>query len=131
LRFRRGSPGQCRDGSAPVAGLVQAANGDFYGTTGGGTFGYGTIFRVTPNGMLTTLYSFGSQSGDGAGTNVLINALIQATDGNFYGTTTPLGFESCAATQCGTVFKITPTGAWHGITVPLRGAAAREIIQTR
>src|ERR1700722_15872280 len=47
------------NGSQPIAGLVQAANGDFYGvTTTGGTFNLGTVFKFTPKGGLTTLYSF-------------------------------------------------------------------------
>ena len=47
--------------------LVQAINGDFYGTTyEGGAYSYGTVFQITPGGTLTTLYSFGSQSGDGS-----------------------------------------------------------------
>jgi len=100
----------CTDGSAPVGGLIQAANGDFYGVTdyGGNETGNGTVFKITPAGALTTLYSFCSQGGslcsDGAGAN----ALIQATNGDFYGTTIFGGNE----TQTGIVFKITPSGAF-------------------
>ncbi len=57
------------DGANPNAALIQATNGDLYGTTsGGGANGNGTVFQVTPSGKLTTLYSFCSQSGctDGA-----------------------------------------------------------------
>src|SRR5580704_15441417 len=51
-------------GTGPVAGLVQATNGDLYGTTvNGGANIYGTVFKITPSGTLTTLYSFCSQSG--------------------------------------------------------------------
>src|ERR1022692_4306359 len=54
----------CTDGTGPQAGLVQAANGDLYGTTiGGGANDDGTIFKITPGGTLTTLYNFCSQSG--------------------------------------------------------------------
>jgi len=77
----------CTDGSSPYAGLVQATNGDFYGTTdGGGSYGYGTVFKITPSGTLTTLYSFCSQSGctDGSGPYA---GLVQDTNGTFYGTT--------------------------------------------
>ncbi len=81
------SQGGCADGEHPAAGLVQASNGDFYGTTfQGGTNGYGTIFEVTPSGTLTTLYSFCSQTGcpeDSAHNR----ALVQASNGQFYGTT--------------------------------------------
>ena len=47
---------------------------------------YGTVFKITPSGTLTTLYSFCSKSGcaDGAYPHA---GLVQATDGNFYGTT--------------------------------------------
>ena len=91
------------DGAYVVAGLVQATNGDLYGTTGsGGTNGSGTVFKITPNGTLTTLYSFCSQSNctDGAGPN----QLIQATNGDFYGTA-----SSGGANGSGTIFKITPS----------------------
>ena len=98
------------DGSFPSAGLVQATDGNFYGTTGGGGVNdEGTVFRITPSGTLTMLYSFCSQSGctDGAGPS----GLVQATDGNFYGTTDGGGANnSCGGSGCGTVFKITPTG---------------------
>jgi uncharacterized repeat protein (TIGR03803 family) len=95
------------DGANPYAGLVQATNGNFYGTTyAGGHSGYaGTVFKITPRGMLTTLYSFCAQGGnctDGAGP---IAGLVQATDGNYYGTT-----EGGGANNDGTVFKITPSG---------------------
>jgi uncharacterized repeat protein (TIGR03803 family) len=102
----------CTDGEYPVAGLVQATNGDLYGTTefGGANAcppfnGCGTVFKITPSGTLTTLYSFCSQSGctDGANPSA---GLVQATNGDFYGTT-GLG----GASNDGMVFKITPSGA--------------------
>jgi uncharacterized repeat protein (TIGR03803 family) len=55
----------CTDGAGPHAGLVQATNGDHYGTTTSGGAngpGTGTVFRITPSGTPTTLYSFCSQS---------------------------------------------------------------------
>jgi uncharacterized repeat protein (TIGR03803 family) len=51
----------CVDGEGPNGGLVQAANGDFYGTTNYGGDGCGTVFKVTPAGKLTTLHSFCSR----------------------------------------------------------------------
>jgi uncharacterized repeat protein (TIGR03803 family) len=91
------------DGQSPHGGLVQASNGNFYGTTySGGVNEDGTVFRVTPAGALTTLHSFTGDNGDGDGS---VAALIQATDGNFYGTTGGGG-----ANNAGTIFKITPTG---------------------
>src|ERR1022692_421296 len=92
----------CTDGSGPVAELVQASNGDFYGTTpNGGANGHGTVFKITPAGTLTTLHSF-KASTDGA---VPSGGLVQAANGNFYGTAVGVG-----ANNFGTVFKITPGG---------------------
>ncbi|MGA2742069.1 MAG: choice-of-anchor tandem repeat GloVer-containing protein [Bryobacteraceae bacterium] len=97
----------CTDGEYPQAGLVQATNGDFYGTTvGGGAHGnYGTVFKITPTGTLTTLYSFCAVSGCADG-SLPFAGLVQATNGYLYGTTGGGG----AAGQ-GTVYKITPSGA--------------------
>jgi len=92
----------CSDGAAPYAGLVQATNGNFYGTTRGYGSGPGTVFEITPAGKLTTLYAFCSQSGCGT---YPLAGLVQGTDGNFYGTT-----ESGGAYDRGIVFKVTPTG---------------------
>jgi uncharacterized repeat protein (TIGR03803 family) len=95
------------DGAYPN-GLVQATDGNFYGTTSeGGYSGYGNVFKITPEGVLTTLHDFDFT--DGAEPN----GLVQATDGNFYGTTSEGGAQSSAncLEGCGTVFKITPEGA--------------------
>jgi uncharacterized repeat protein (TIGR03803 family) len=101
----------CHDGSSPLDGLVQGTNGNFYGTTLGGAHKHGTIFKITPSGSLTTLYSFCSQSSctDGA---YPVSGLVQATDGNLYGTTSSGGANTtdCRGFGCGTVFKITPSG---------------------
>ena len=67
--------------------LVQGTDGNLYGTTeGGGANGEGTVFKVTPTGTLTTLYSFCAKTNctDGA---VPFGGLVLGTDGNFYGTT--------------------------------------------
>jgi len=91
----------CTDGATPYAGLVQATNGNFYGTTfNGGADGYGTVFRITSRGTLRTLHSF-----DGTDGASPIAGLVQATNGNFYGTT-----EIGRANGEGTVFEITPRG---------------------
>ncbi|HTZ98634.1 MAG TPA: choice-of-anchor tandem repeat GloVer-containing protein [Terriglobales bacterium] len=91
----------CGDGAEPFGGVVEAADGKFYGTTaGGGTGGYGTVFRVTFGGKLTTLSSFDSMSGTGP-----TGGLIQGTDSLFYGTTVGGG-----TSNYGTVFSMTPTG---------------------
>jgi len=101
----------CTDGAASLAGLVEATNGDFYGTTKyGGASDDGTVFKVTPAGTLTTLHSFCSQSGCTDGANPAAG-LVEATDGDFYGTTVFGGTSACPPQHgCGTVFKITPAG---------------------
>jgi|HubBroStandDraft_2_1064218.scaffolds.fasta_scaffold32066_2 uncharacterized repeat protein (TIGR03803 family) len=101
----------CTDGAHPLAGLIQSTDGNFYGTTyGGGANGYGTIFRITAEGALTTIYSFCSQvnCSDGSSPSA---GLLQATDGNFYGTTQGGGSGTCGTTNsCGTLFQLTPSG---------------------
>ena|SRR5579863_7632481 len=75
------------DGSEPLAGLVQATDGNLYGTTySGGPNDEGTVFEITPTGGLTTLYAFCPQSGCADGSNPLA-ALVQDTNGTLYGTT--------------------------------------------
>jgi uncharacterized repeat protein (TIGR03803 family) len=94
------------DGTRPFAGLLQATDGHFYGTTNaGGAHDKGTVFKITPSGTLTTLYSFCAQTDckDGA---LPYAGLIQATDGNFYGTTSDGGANGLY----GTVFKILREG---------------------
>jgi uncharacterized repeat protein (TIGR03803 family) len=88
-------------GAYPNSGLIQAADGNFYGTTSGGVNGQGTVFEITAGGRLATLYSFCAQTNcpDGAGPN---GGLVQATDGNFYGTTSAGGLNGR-----GTIFEIT------------------------
>jgi uncharacterized repeat protein (TIGR03803 family) len=90
------------DGSLPYAGLVQGTDGNFYGvTTAGGTIGGGTAFQMTSAGAVTTLHSFG---GPGSGHEPEA-PVMQATDGNFYGTTRLGGTAGH-----GTVFKLDPAG---------------------
>jgi uncharacterized repeat protein (TIGR03803 family) len=101
-------PSVCTGGLHPFSGLVQAQDGDFYGTTFyGGTNTHGTIFKITPSGTLTTVYNFCSQSDCTDGANPW-SGLIQANDGNFYGTTYYGGIGG--VNGGGTVFKITPSG---------------------
>ena len=98
----------CPDGAAPQAELVQGTDGNFYGTTssGGDSQGHGTIFRLAPDGTLTTIYTFCSQTNctDGFAPS---GGLLQGRDGNFYGMTTNGGQST---NSDGTVFKITPGG---------------------
>jgi len=111
------------DGVVPTAALIQADDDNFYGTTssGGGNHcgnipqaggNCGTIFRVTPQGVETVMHSFGAFAGDGVEP---LGALLQASDGNFYGTTIDGGAGTCGVSvdipnSCGTVFKMTPAG---------------------
>lgn len=91
----------CADGKTPLAGLVLATNGIFYGTTSsGGEFGNGTVFSITTGGTLTTLHSFDLTDG-----GYLTSALIQGTNGYLYGTTGEGGINNY-----GTVFSITSGG---------------------
>jgi uncharacterized repeat protein (TIGR03803 family) len=98
-------------GGAFAAALIQGTDGNFYGTSlAGGTVAYGWVFKITPSGTLTTLHNFGPLP---SGTYPSA-ALVQASDGNFYGTTKQGGTNSClyGGTNfgCGTLFKITPSG---------------------
>ena len=96
----------CPDGENPVGGLVVASNGDLYGTaTFGGANGSGTVFKLTPSGTFTRLYSFCTQANCADGSQPE-GGLMQATNGRIYGTTYGAGTG-----QGGTVFEITPAGA--------------------
>jgi len=98
------------DGLNPESSLLQGTDGNLYGTTyEGGVNGFGTVFEITTGGTLTTLYNFCPQSGcaDGSGP---ISALVEGTDGNFYGTTGSGGASSNCSGGCGTVFQITEAG---------------------
>ena len=91
------------NGKDPESSLIQANDGNFYGTTvPAGASNRGTVFKITPAGTLTTLHSFCLGRTDGCYPHA---GLVQATDGNFYGTTANGG-----ANSNGTVFKITPSG---------------------
>jgi uncharacterized repeat protein (TIGR03803 family) len=98
----------CTDGSQPYPGLIHATDGNFYGTTKfGGANGVGTIFKMTPGGGLTTLYNFCPTSGCADGEEP-DSGLVQASDGNFYGTTLYGGANNSG--NSGTVFKMTAGG---------------------
>jgi uncharacterized repeat protein (TIGR03803 family) len=104
------SQSSCLDGFYPNAGLIQASDGNLYGTTFYGGPTWGTIFKINPAGKLTTFYNFCSQFGCTDG-SMPAAGLIQASDGNFYGTTGAGGDGGCAGLGCGTVFEITPDAA--------------------
>ncbi|MGD0272081.1 MAG: choice-of-anchor tandem repeat GloVer-containing protein, partial [Candidatus Sulfotelmatobacter sp.] len=76
----------CADGATPESVPVLGSDGNLYGTTNGFAYGgYGTVYKMTLSGELTTLYTFCSLADCADGS--LPNALMQASDGNFYGTT--------------------------------------------
>lgn len=90
------------NGASPVGTLTEGGDGNFYGVTygGGNQSGWGTIFKVTPEGVLTTLHQFDFTDGAQPYAGVIL-----ATDGNFYGTT-----YSGGAWGGGNIYKISPQG---------------------
>lgn len=89
------------DGANPAAGLIQASDGNFYGTTqAGGTHGYGTVFRMTPSGVVTVIHSFSPSDGE-----YPQSAPVEAADGNLYATCYLGG-----ASSVGTVFRVSKSG---------------------
>jgi len=91
------------DGNRPIGILAQDSDGNFYGTTyQGGKFNEGTVFKITPAGTYTLLYSFGSVTGDGL---LPIAALTVGTDGNLYGAASKGGKAGYGA-----LYEITTAG---------------------
>jgi uncharacterized repeat protein (TIGR03803 family) len=122
------------DGALPIAGqnsaaadLVQATDGNFYGTTsqGGasnlGALG-GTVFRITPAGKLTTLHSFCSETNCTDGTTPYAG-LMQATNGNLYGTTNNGG-----SYDQGTIFSLGLGLRPFVVTQPYSGKEGAKVI---
>jgi uncharacterized repeat protein (TIGR03803 family) len=110
------------DGISPVGGLVEADDGNFYGVTASGGANHcpqipqaggncGTVFRTTPQGATSILYSFGASAADGV---TPLASLVQASDGHLYGTTASGGAYSCSNSNephtCGTAFRTTLGG---------------------
>jgi len=97
----------CADGSFPMGNLAEDGAGNLYGTTtGGGANDAGAVFKVSPGGQETVLYSFCSVANcsDGASPH---GGVILDQSGNLYGTTFYGGLQNCG---CGTAFKVTPAG---------------------
>ena len=116
-----GSSSIVNDGDYIVGGLTLGLDGNFYGTTAaGGNANYGTVFKITPDGTTSLLYSFsaGSVPNDG---NRPIAGLTLGLDGNFYGVTAGEG-----GVNKGTVFKITPEGAFINRHVFRDGSVAND-----
>ena len=103
-----------KDGSGPMPGVILATDGDFYGVnTNGGNFGFcfgigcGAAFKMSAAGTLTPLFDFTfSKAANSA------SALVEATNGDFYGTSVNGGISGCGPTAdgCGMIFAITPRG---------------------
>jgi uncharacterized repeat protein (TIGR03803 family) len=122
------------EGGNPYPALVQANDGNFYGTTyDGGPSDEGTIFRITPGGGFTTIYDFCLSDGcpDGAR---LVGGLVQGSDGNLYGLAAQGGSSACIVegNTCGTVFKITLDGeltTLHQFTGPDGATPVDALVQ--
>jgi uncharacterized repeat protein (TIGR03803 family) len=102
----------CADGDSPSGALIADKAGNLYGTAGeGGTTDSGTVFRLAPDGTLTTLYSFCAKRKCADG-DWPAAALLADRKGNLYGTTS-LGGARCEGDGgggCGAVFKLAPDG---------------------
>lgn len=95
--------GGTTEGIAPYAGLIQASDGNLYGTTYlGGTGSAGTVYRIGLDGTFATLFNFTSQSN---GPYYPYTSLVQGPDGALYGTTLKGG-----TSNMGTVFRLTLAG---------------------
>jgi len=98
------------EGAYPFAGLINGADGNFYGaTTEGGANNFGTVFKVTPSGVLSTLAEFTGNTGAKKG-SYPHGALCQDTNGDLYGTTMEGGADGL-----GTIFKITSGGVFSTV----------------
>ena len=114
------------NGVNPNAGLILSSDGNFYGTTGqGGANGNyrGTVFEITPLGVLTTLHTFQGSPGDGAFPDA---GLIQATDGFLYGATANGGTSSNCQNGCGTIFRISTDGNTYTVLHNFSGTDGAE-----
>jgi uncharacterized repeat protein (TIGR03803 family) len=99
---------EARTGSVPIAGVIQDAQGNLYGTTSqGGAHGAGVVFKLSTIGKETPLHSFAGGT-DGSEPRA---GLIRDAEGNLYGTTFMGGDPACSSgLGCGTVFKLSRTG---------------------
>jgi uncharacterized repeat protein (TIGR03803 family) len=109
----------CTDGSDARSGVILGSDGNLYGTTYyGGTYNEGTVFRITPAGVLTTLHSF-----DGTDGYYPIGEMFQATNGVFYGQTT-LGGSGAD----GTIFSVSLGLRPFVQTAPTSGTVGTNLI---
>lgn len=101
------------DGRSPDSPLIQGTDGNLYGVTSrGGPEGAGSVFRLSPSGQSVALHQFCLTSGCPDGYTP-VGALVQASNGNFYGTTYNGGTGAhCPSFTggCGTIFQVTSKG---------------------
>ncbi len=103
------------DGSDPNGGLILDSAGNFYGTTQfGGSSNRGVIFKLSPTGQETVLYTFTGKTDGG----IPIGRLIRDAQGNLYGITSLGGDPTCS---CGTVFQLTASGSLNTLHAFLGG----------
>jgi uncharacterized repeat protein (TIGR03803 family) len=108
--------GPLNDGSKPAADLIADSSGNFYGTTRtGGASNAGTVFKLSPGGILTVLHSFAGNSSDGA---FPLGALIADSNGNLYGTAMNGGTFGK-----GIVYMVSPTGTSFTVLHSFAGGA--------
>lgn len=116
--------GFCTDGRDPFGGLIQATDGNLYGTTiAGGTNDIGTVYEITPAGTLTTIYNFCAQPPCVDGGYPLAG-LVQATNGSLYGVTSADGKNNNA----GTAFSISIGLGPFVSTIPSTGKAGAAVV---
>jgi uncharacterized repeat protein (TIGR03803 family) len=105
---------KCADGASPSASPILGSDGNIYGVTAGGgsdavyANGSGTVYKMTLDGEITTLYTFCPTAPCTDGSTP--TGMIQASDGNFYGSTYFGG-----STNSGTIFQLTPTGEFKSL----------------
>src|SRR5579872_3201586 len=106
-----------QDGIGSTAALIQARNGSFYGTSEvGGPHAGGTVYKMTPAGTLTILYEFCAQGSPCLDGSSPLGRVVQASDGNFYGSTLNGGMN-----DVGTVFRLTAAGNLTTLSFPTYG----------
>ena len=103
-------------GPSPLSPLVFDAQGNIYGAAGGGVYGYGVVYKLTPSRdgwTQSVLYAF-SGCTDGA----YPLGITFDNEGNMYGTTAGAGTPQCGYRGCGTIFELTPTrSGWTETTL--------------
>jgi uncharacterized repeat protein (TIGR03803 family) len=98
-------------GNEPTGSLLQASDGNLYGTTAlGGSLDKGTVFKMTPDFQVSILYNFLGFGGGKQDGRSPFAGLVQATDGNLYGTT-----KNGGSADMGTLFQISPSGAYKSL----------------